>query len=355
MSTTKIEKYKESYLDKRNAGLGTLLFERLQSEYKLEKLQTAFDSTNIAATNFTLKCGFQLIRKSYCYDVNKEMLKDMNNKISGEFIILNDLSKDKLNDAIILQYEDYKLNHKKINPLNKDMKIEEWKNIIFDDLVKEDSFLLIKDNDIHAYLLSYESDDTSIMVGYTGNRCSNIKDYKAFLYEVIIQLFSYKPNISWDTYVKDNWFHIKKNYYTNLKKRNKSLKRSDKEEHAPGILSMVGGKVETRTAENDILEENLKREIMEEVGIEVSEELHYVESNSFISDKGQVVINIVFLCKYQSGEPKCISVDEVSEVYWMSCTEVLENKNTPVWLKKSIEKVERFRLKNEVKTTKIIE
>lgn len=143
---------------------------------------------------------------------------------------------------------------------------------------------------------------------------------------------SYIVNVEAAIYKNDKWLIIK---------------RSEKEEHAPGTLSMVGGKVETRIVENDVLEETLKREIMEEVGIQVSEKLHYVESKSFISDKGQVVIDIIFLCKYQSGEPKCMSADEVSGVYWMSCSEILGSKNTPMWLKESIEKVESYRLKKE--------
>lgn len=121
------------------------------------------------------------------------------------------------------------------------------------------------------------------------------------------------------------------------------IKRSEKEEHAPGLLSMVGGKVETKTTGSNVLEEALIREIAEEVGIQVSKTLYYVESKSFISDKGQAVIDIVFLCRYESGEPKCMSDDEVSEIYWMSCKEILENKSVPVWLKESIGKAENIR------------
>lgn len=143
---------------------------------------------------------------------------------------------------------------------------------------------------------------------------------------------SYIVNVEAAIYRNDKWLIIK---------------RSEKEEHAPGLLAMVGGKVETKIAENNVLEEALIREIMEEVGIQVLKTLHYVESKSFISDKGQAVIDIVFLCKYDSGEPKCMSVDEVSEIYWMSSTEILENKSAPVWLKESIEKAEKIRLEIE--------
>jgi len=122
------------------------------------------------------------------------------------------------------------------------------------------------------------------------------------------------------------------------------IKRSEKEEHAPGLLSMVGGKVETRIAGNNVLEETLIREIMEEVGIQISKTVDYVESKSFILDSGQVVVDIVFLCKYQSGEPKCMSADEVSDIYWMSSKEISMNESAPIWLKESIEKAEKIRL-----------
>lgn len=86
---------------------------------------------------------------------------------------------------------------------------------------------------------------------------------------------------------------------------------------------------------------------MEEVGVEVSRPLYYIESNSFISDKGQLVIDIIFLCKYEKGEPKCMSADEVSAVYWMTNTEILKNKSAPMWLKESIGKAENIRFRIE--------
>jgi len=141
---------------------------------------------------------------------------------------------------------------------------------------------------------------------------------------------SYIVNVEAAIYENDKWLIIK---------------RSEEEEHAPGLLSMVGGKVEIKTPEANVLEETLKREIMEEVGIQVSNEMHYLESKSFISDKGQVVIDIVFLCKYETGEAKCKSIHEVSEIYWMPSSDILENKSAPIWLKESIKKAEKLRLK----------
>ncbi|EQB88859.1 NADH pyrophosphatase NudC (nudix superfamily) [Clostridium punense] len=141
---------------------------------------------------------------------------------------------------------------------------------------------------------------------------------------------SYIVNVEAAIYEDDKWLIIK---------------RSEEEEHSPGLLSMVGGKVEIKTSEANVLEETLKREIMEEVGIQVTNEMHYLESKSFISDKGQVIIDIVFLCKYETGEAKCKSIHEVSEIYWMPSRDILENKSAPIWLKESIKKAEKLRLK----------
>ncbi|MDK2954115.1 NUDIX hydrolase [Kosmotoga sp. DU53] len=122
------------------------------------------------------------------------------------------------------------------------------------------------------------------------------------------------------------------------------IKRSEKEEHAPGAISFVGGKVEVTKASLNILEEALKREIMEEVGIEVYDDIQYIESKSFLTDKGEPVVDVVFLCRYKSGEPRCVSVDEVSGVFWLSAQEILEDVNTPIWVKQSLRIAEKMRL-----------
>lgn len=50
----------------------------------------------------------------------------------------------------------------------------------------------------------------------------------------------------------------------------------------------------------------------------------------------QLVIDIIFLCKYHSGVPKCKSFKEVSKIYWMTEQEIINNNNSPIWLKESI-------------------
>jgi NADH pyrophosphatase NudC (nudix superfamily) len=113
------------------------------------------------------------------------------------------------------------------------------------------------------------------------------------------------------------------------------IRRSEKEEHAGGTLSLVGGKVDKVGNSIDILERTLKREIFEEVGVEVTN-LRYVNSSSFVTDKGIDVIDIVFLCEHQSGEAYAKSPDEVADVIWMYTGQILEDITLPSYLKESI-------------------
>lgn len=125
------------------------------------------------------------------------------------------------------------------------------------------------------------------------------------------------------------------------------IRRSEKEEHAGGSLSLVGGKVEKEGTSSDILEKTLKREITEEVGIEVSN-LRYVNSSSFVTDSGINVVDIVFLCDHESGEAFANSPDEVDEVIWMTTQQILNNSNLPIYLKENIKLAEKLVNNNTV-------
>ncbi|MEK7517449.1 MAG: NUDIX domain-containing protein [Patescibacteria group bacterium] len=114
------------------------------------------------------------------------------------------------------------------------------------------------------------------------------------------------------------------------------IERSKKESHASGTISMVGGTLEFTKDMQNSLEENLKREIMEEVGIEIEDDMGYVESKTFTTDSDQEVLDVVFLCKYKSGEAK-VKSDEVANVFWLTTEEIMTHPNTPPWIKQSIE------------------
>ena len=125
------------------------------------------------------------------------------------------------------------------------------------------------------------------------------------------------------------------------------IRRSEKEEHAGGLLSLVGGKVEKEGTSSDILEKTLKREVTEEVGIEISN-LRYVNSSSFVTDSGINVVDIVFLCDHESGEAFAKSPDEVDDVIWMTTEQILSNSNLPIYLKENIKLAEKLVNNNTV-------
>ncbi len=112
--------------------------------------------------------------------------------------------------------------------------------------------------------------------------------------------------------------------------------RSAEEAHAAGTLSFVGGKVERAGITDNILEETLRREIAEEVGVTVAEAMRYVESKSFVADDGFPVIDIVFLCRYESGDPQALDPAEVAGVEWMTFEEIMRHPKTPAWIQQSL-------------------
>ncbi|WKA56716.1 NUDIX domain-containing protein [Planococcus shixiaomingii] len=119
------------------------------------------------------------------------------------------------------------------------------------------------------------------------------------------------------------------------------VRRSEKEDHAAGALALVGGKVEKEGNSTDILERTLIREVEEEVGVTVSN-LSYVNSSSFVTDSGVQVVDIVFICSYQTGEPFAKDPDEVAGISWMTTEEILNHAETPSYLKDNIQLAENL-------------
>ena len=75
--------------------------------------------------------------------------------------------------------------------------------------------------------------------------------------------------------------------------------------HAPGMLAFPGGGVELHAERvENALEENVRREVMEESGVELQDEMHYLESTGFINDEGMPSLHVTFLCRYKSGEAR---------------------------------------------------
>ncbi len=106
-----------------------------------------------------------------------------------------------------------------------------------------------------------------------------------------------------------------------IKKDNKYLlaRRSLKDDQAAGKWAIPGGKVDMEL-ESNIVENSLKREVMEEVGIKVSN-LRFFASRSFIRSSGHHVVGLSCLLDYEDGEAK--PLEDQDEVRWVTFKEMV--------------------------------
>lgn len=122
------------------------------------------------------------------------------------------------------------------------------------------------------------------------------------------------------------------------------IERAVEESHAAGTLSMVGGTAESSDPVDNILEAALRRELREEVDVFVGDNLRYVESKLFTSDTGCMVIDVVFLAEYSSGDPRAVNTAEVAGIYWLTLDEILTHPKTPPWIAQSMRIAETMRI-----------
>ena len=118
--------------------------------------------------------------------------------------------------------------------------------------------------------------------------------------------------------------------------------RSDAEPHAPGTLALPGGKLEPTDPQTASLEATLTRELLEETGVR-AENFRYLESKWFLTDDGERVADVVFLCDYAGGEPVALDPDEIAEVLWLTAAEVMTHPKAPLWTRATIQKAEQLR------------
>lgn len=95
-------------------------------------------------------------------------------------------------------------------------------------------------------------------------------------------------------------------------------KRSSKDDQSAGKWAAPGGKVEMEL-ENFIVENSLKRELREEVGVEV-ENFRFLNSRSFIRSSGHHVVCLSFMVDYVSGE--AAPLEDQDEVRWVTMEEM---------------------------------
>jgi 8-oxo-dGTP pyrophosphatase MutT (NUDIX family) len=143
--------------------------------------------------------------------------------------------------------------------------------------------------------------------------------------------------ISIDNAKKEKLFYVVANVviYRESDSRCLILKRSERETAHPEKYAVPGGKLEWRDMDikkptrinGDILdyentiEDLLKREVMEEAGIEINSGLIYINNLAFIRPDETPVVLIKFAAKYKSGDVK-VEEGSFTDFAWVNAEEV---------------------------------
>ena len=141
--------------------------------------------------------------------------------------------------------------------------------------------------------------------------------------------------ISLDHAKKDKLFYFVANVvvFRESDQRCLILKRDLREKVHPGKFAVPGGKLEwinlskpTRM-NGDVLdfenavEDLLKREVVEEAGIEIQDDLIYINSVAFIRPDGIPVVLVKFAAKYKSGQIK-LEQGAFTDFAWVNQQEI---------------------------------
>lgn len=138
-------------------------------------------------------------------------------------------------------------------------------------------------------------------------------------------------------------------------KDNKILisKRSLEEKHEPGKWTIPGGKVdETQGDIWDILEFNVKKEVKEETGIDIKDDMRLICNNTFLKNDGIHVVAMIFLCKWKEGEAHAL--EDTIDIKWIKEEEV-ENYKFPKNVKEYIIKGFIEMKKNRIIRIEVVE
>lgn len=119
--------------------------------------------------------------------------------------------------------------------------------------------------------------------------------------------------------------------------------RGDKEEYGAGWLGMPGGTVESEYPTPDALEITARREVMEEVGLDLDDMIFYVESHTFGDEAPCLDVVMLARAAAATDEPVIASPGEVAELRWMSLNDILADPRTQLWTRESLQRAEQLR------------
>jgi 8-oxo-dGTP diphosphatase len=104
--------------------------------------------------------------------------------------------------------------------------------------------------------------------------------------------------------------------------------------YAPNMIGMIGGHVDLTRPLANVLEATARREVAEEVGLDLSQvPLRYLESEFFITDGGERQITVTFTAQAPpEAEPYVNAPDELTEVGWWTLNDLDADVRCPSWL-----------------------
>lgn len=230
--TNKLHPYREYigiYISKnsRNLGVAYSIYTKLLDISKTKQFQTAISSKNNSAIHLLNKCNFKIARRCFTPVLTKEIKMVGSEEILQKDIVsLRDCPSSLQKRVVSMHYENYKLFHKAINPLDSNVSIDQWEQRIFNEVDEENTFLLVRDNELEAYLICYNEGNGEISIGYIGGKSvKKVKEYVPFYKNTILKLihqfetvtieaddidifafaalneFFYDQTESWDTYI----------------------------------------------------------------------------------------------------------------------------------------------------------
>lgn len=183
----------------RYKGIGKELFDQLSLNSRIKKFQISIQSTNDSASSFLKKQGFKLARRCYTPVLKEFKSTELgNSSVEGEIISYGMASKRNQNEVLELQLGNYIDFHQSINPLQEEITLDQWKEIVLRDLNTEHSKLLLADEAVVAYLFCYDTDnEEEIEIGYIGGKeIDSIENYLSFYKGAVEQLLSHYALVS---------------------------------------------------------------------------------------------------------------------------------------------------------------
>ncbi len=122
-----------------------------------------------------------------------------------------------------------------------------------------------------------------------------------------------------------------------------TIVRGDQEEYGAGWPGMPGGTVEWEHPTPDALEITARREVLEEVDLDLDDMIVYVESHTF-GDEAPC-LDVVMLARLTpaTDEPFIASPGEVAELRWMSLHDILVDPRTQLWIWESLQRADQLR------------